>query len=167
MFSRLLLPNKAQIERIKSQYPDLDVTSVMSFLVLLRTATELSTALDKSLMKHGLLRNRWLILVMLIREEKRELSPTEMKKALGVTGATLSSLLEGLDRDGLVKIATCTEDRRTHKVMLTQKGVKLLDKVMPSYYQSISKVFADISTKQHDELLKTLDAIQPAKLYAD
>lgn len=165
MFNLLILPTEAHLERLKKQYPELDCKSVMSFLMLLRTATELSSALDKSLMKYGLLQNRWLILVILMREETHTLSPTALTKVLGITGATLSRLLETLEEEGHVKRNTCKTDRRAHEISLTAKGQKLLNKVMPEYYASITKVFAKMTEQQHKDLSKALQAIDPSKLY--
>ncbi|QDK36656.1 MarR family winged helix-turn-helix transcriptional regulator [Bdellovibrio sp. NC01] len=163
MFNLLILPSEEQLKRVKKQYPQLNYTTITSFLLLLRTATEISTSLDKFLMKYNLLQNRWLILVMLLREENKTLSPQDLTKFLGITGATLSRLLESLDEEGLVKRAVNKKDRRAHEITLTAKGQKLLNKIMPDYYDAIEKTFKGMNETDHKNLVKLLKMIQAFK----
>lgn len=159
------LPNEEQLARIEKKYPQLDKNSVLSFLMLLRVSTDLSSAFDKLLMKHGLLQNRWLILAILIRDEDNSVSPSELSKALGISAATLSRLLEGLESDGFVKRTQNQIDRRAHEIALTAKGIKIVNKVMPEYLERVSEVFKQIPSSQHQDLMKVLSAIAPEKLY--
>ncbi len=163
MFNLLIFPTEAQLERIKKKYPDLNANNVITFLMLLRAASELSSGLDKLLMKHGLLSNRWLILVLLMRQENQMLSPSDLTKALGITGATLSRLLDSLDEEGYIKRTVNKSDRRAKEIHLTPKGDKILNKVMPEYYKAIDRVMHDLSDGDHKTLAKTLTAIDASR----
>lgn len=165
MVSLQVLPNEEQLERIEKKYPQMDRNSVMSFLTLLRVSTDLSSAFDKLLTKHGLLQNRWLILAILVRDEDNSVSPSELSKALGVSAATLSRLLEGLESDGFVKRTQNQVDRRAHEIALTAKGIKIINKVMPEYLERVSQVFKKVSASQHQDLMEVLSAIVPEKLH--
>ena len=106
------LPTPDILRRFAQRYPDADVTAVTGFLTLLRTATELSQALDAFLARHGLLQGRWWVLILLFREETLESSPSVLAEKAGVTRATMTGLIDGLERDGLVQRVFDTADRR-------------------------------------------------------
>ena len=96
------LPTVEVLEKFAARYPAADVTAISSFLHLLRVATDLSVALDACLSEHGLLQSRWWVLILLMREDSKTSTPSLLAEKAGVTRATMTGLLDGLARDGLV-----------------------------------------------------------------
>src|SRR3990167_8470587 len=97
------LPTPEILEKFAQRYPDADVSAVAAFLHLLRVATDLSGALDSCLSQHGLLQGRWWVLILLMREDDRTSAPSTLAEKAGVSRATMTGLLDGLERDGLVE----------------------------------------------------------------
>ena len=95
------LPTVEVLAKFAERYPDADITAVSGFLNLLRVATDLSVALDSCLSRHGLLQGRWWVLILLMREETVTSTPSTLADKAGVTRATMTGLIDGLERDGL------------------------------------------------------------------
>lgn len=154
------LPTPDVLRRFAQRYPDADVSAVSAFLMLLRTATELSQALDAFLARHGLLQGRWWVLILLFREASLESSPSVLAEKAGVTRATMTGLIDGLERDGLVQRVFDADDRRRITVRLLPAGQAVLDAVMPDYYRRVRALMAGLSEEQRVLMQSMLGALR-------
>ncbi len=57
-------------------------------------------------------------------------SQIALSRRLAVDRTTMSQLVDELTRAGLIKRSVAAEDRRSHKLALTAKGVKTLDRAV-------------------------------------
>lgn len=153
------LPTPEVLQRFAQRYPAADVTAIASFLMLLRVATDLSVALDACLSKHDLLQGRWWVLILLMRETDRTSTPSMLAEKLGVSRATMTGLLDGLEQGGLVQRILVPEDRRSVKVRLTEAGQARLDEVMPDYYTRLRQCMQGLSEQQRNDLQVILGVI--------
>jgi len=154
------LPTKEILKKFEQRYPEVDIASVLIFLRFLRVGSDLSTALDGFLLKHGLLQGRWWVLILLMREENQTSIPSVLAEKSGVSRATMTRLLDGLERDGLIKRRFDQADRRSFSVSLTPSGQKKLDEVMPDYYQRVNQSMAKLGAKDYQKLNQILELIQ-------
>ena len=153
------LPTPEVLQRFAQRYPAADVTAIASFLMLLRVATDLSVALDACLSKHDLLQGRWWVLILLMRETDLTSTPSVLAEKLGVSRATMTGLLDGLEQGGLVQRILVPEDRRSVKVRLTEAGQARLDAVMPDYYTRLRQCMQGLSEQQRNDLQMILGVI--------
>lgn len=153
------LPTPEVLNKFAQRYPQADISAISSFLHLLRVATELSTALDECLSCHGLLQGRWWVLILLMREETFVSTPSVLADKAGVTRATMTGLIDGLERDGLVERIFDPQDRRRISVKLTQAGQDRLDTVMPDYYSRLRECMSGLSESQRAGLHEMLELI--------
>lgn len=153
------LPTPDVLQKFAQRYPQADISAISSFLHLLRVATDLSTALDDCLSRHGLLQGRWWVLILLMREETLVSTPSALADKAGVTRATMTGLIDGLERDGLVARIFDPQDRRRISVKLTQAGQDRLDAVMPDYYSRLRECMSGLNEQQRASLHQALDLI--------
>lgn len=153
------LPTPEILCKFAERYPDADVTAISSFLHLLRVATDLSLALDGCLSKHDLLQGRWWVLILLMREESNTSTPSVLAKKLGVTRASMTGLLDGLEQHGLVVRVFAKEDRRSVKIQLTSTGQAKLDVVMPDYYRRLKQCMQALDEEKRTQLQQLLGLI--------
>jgi DNA-binding MarR family transcriptional regulator len=153
------LPSHEVLSKFAERYPEADISAISSFLHLLSVATDLSIALDQCLSRHGLLQGRWWVLILLMREVAFISTPSMLADKAGVTRATMTGLLDGLERDGLVARIFATEDRRSISIELTKAGQTKLDEVMPDYYELLRKCMAGLSESKREDLQKILATI--------
>ncbi|MDO9282795.1 MAG: MarR family transcriptional regulator [Methylotenera sp.] len=153
------LPTTEVLTKFAERYPDADITAVSSFLHLLRVATDLSTALDTCLSKHGLLQGRWWVLILLMREGSRTSTPSALADKAGVTRATMTGLIDGLEQSGLVVRVYTKDDRRSVLISLTDAGQAKLDVVMPDYYRRLRQCMQTLNEEKRMQLQQILGLI--------
>ncbi|HEY9209876.1 MAG TPA: MarR family transcriptional regulator [Methylotenera sp.] len=153
------LPTTKVLGKFAERYPDADITAVSGFLHLLRVATDLSVALDACLSKHGLLQGRWWVLILLMREDSRISTPSVLAEKAGVTRATMTGLIDGLEQNGLVERVYSKDDRRSVLIRLTDAGQDKLDAVMPDYYRRVRKCMQSLDTEKRTQLQQILELI--------
>jgi DNA-binding MarR family transcriptional regulator len=150
------LPDKAILEKFASRYPEVDINAVMQFLHLLGVASELSVGLDNFLRRYDLLQGRWWVLILLMREDSFISSPSKLAEQSGVSRATMTGLLDGLAREGLIQRIVDEKDKRQTQIKLTKKGQQKLDEVMPDYYQRLGQLMSVIDKEQGQALMDVL-----------
>lgn len=153
------LPSRETLEKFAQRYPQADVSAISAFLHLLRVATDLSIALDECLSRHGLLQGRWWVLILLMREENLTSTPSLLADKAGVARATMTGLIDGLERDGLVERLLDSQDRRSVSIRLTSAGQVKLDKVMPDYYARLRTCMGDLDESSREQLHAILHQI--------
>jgi DNA-binding MarR family transcriptional regulator len=153
------LPTIEVLGKFAERYPDADITAVSSFLHLLRVATDLSVALDTCLSKHGLLQGRWWVLILLMREDSKTSTPSVLADKAGVTRATMTGLIDGLEQGGLVERIYSKDDRRSVLVRLTVAGQAKLDVVMPDYYRRLRQCMQALDEPGRMQLQQILGLI--------
>lgn len=153
------LPTDEVLGKFAERYPDADITAISGFLHLLRVATDLSVALDTCLSKHGLLQGRWWVLILLMREASKTSTPSALADKAGVTRATMTGLIDGLEQNGLVERRYAKDDRRSVLVKLTDTGQAKLDDVMPDYYRRLRKCMRGVNETKRAQLQEILGLI--------
>jgi DNA-binding MarR family transcriptional regulator len=153
------LPTTEVLEKFAERYPDADVTAISSFLHLLRVATDLSIALDTCLAKHGLLQGRWWVLILLMREASQTSTPSVLADKAGVTRATMTGLIDGLEQSGWVARVFAKDDRRSVIISLTAAGQAKLDVVMPDYYRRLKQCMQALDEEKRAQLQQILGLI--------
>jgi len=154
------LPDTQVLTKFADRYPDANIEHVIHFLTLLRVGSDLSDVLDNFLAEYGLLQGRWWVLILLMREDDLMSTPSLLAEKAGVSRATMSGLIDGLDKEGLISRVTNVNDRRKLHIKLTVAGQAKLDEVMPEYYRRVSDLMKVISSEQSDALISTLKKLQ-------
>ncbi len=167
MFLLKDLPDEAIFRRFKEEYPDLDIPSTALFLRLLRVGSDLLNTLDNFLKDYDLTHGRWITLILLNREKNKMAMPSVLAEKQGVTRATITNLLNKLDRDGLIRRIPCDQDGRSSQIKLTQSGKSKLDTVMPHYYRMVRDLFnwaepddVELTTDFLDHVLEVLKSAE-------
>lgn len=153
------LPKYDTLQRFADRYAEMDVTAVQTFLNLLRVASDVIENLDACLARHDLLQGRWWVLILLMREQNLTASPSVLAEKAGVTRATMTGLLDSLERTGLIERIPHDGDRRMLNVRLTEKGQQRLDEVMPDYYSRVALVMKELSKKDRNLLMEMLQKV--------
>ena len=76
------------------------------------------------------------------------------------TRATISGLLDGLERDGLIERCPDPEDRRLIRVNLTDAGQSFLDKIRPGYCRWFTSIVEPLDEDERQQLVFLLEKIR-------
>ena len=153
------LPTIEILQKFADRYPEADVSAVSTFLNLLRVAGDLSVALDVCLSRHDLLQGRWWVLILLMREDSKISTPSLLAEKSGVSRATMTGLLDGLEQSNLVERVHTKEDRRSIFIKLTDTGQAKLDEVMPDYYSRLRQCMQALPESDREKLQQLLAVI--------
>ncbi|MEA2295853.1 MAG: MarR family transcriptional regulator, transcriptional regulator for hemolysin [Solirubrobacteraceae bacterium] len=126
-------------------------------LQLTRTARSLSTAFERAMAEAGGSASTWQVLV-LVRAEQWG-TQSSLAEAMGVTGATLTHHLNGLERSGLVRRWREDGNRRVQRVALTDEGEALFERlrgVAVAHDARLRSKLSDAEVEQLSELLERL-----------
>lgn len=113
----------------------------------------LASAIDRAcaarLAPHRLSEGKF-VLLLLLRDQPDGIAPHELATRAGVTRATVTGLLDGLERDGfLVRHGDC-DDRRRVSVRLTERGRAIAVDLFVEHGQWIGSLFAGVEPSGRD-----------------
>jgi DNA-binding MarR family transcriptional regulator len=162
---RLLIKHLPRYEKLieaAKRYPDLDPSAAHAFLHLLRAGDDAIHSCESYLTEHGLTQGRFRVLIQLLKKlEDRPQShtPAELAKLVGVTRATMTGLIDTLERDGLVKREADPVDRRMMSVRLTERGHHVILRVLPGHFRNMARIMKPLSDSERKALVRLLTKI--------
>ncbi|QRY68511.1 MarR family transcriptional regulator [Ensifer sp. PDNC004] len=122
----------------------------------------LTGAIDRDcaarLAPHRLSEGKFVIL-FLLNDQPEGLSPHELADRAGVTRATITGLIDGLERDGFVERRSGLNDRRKIAVVLTETGRKTAGDLLGEHSAWIASLFAGFSADEHQTFHTLLQRI--------
>jgi MarR family transcriptional regulator, 2-MHQ and catechol-resistance regulon repressor len=68
------------------------------------------------------------------------------------TGGSTTSVVEGLEKRGLLVRQRTEEDKRFVRVALTGKGRRLIEEIFPAHAEGVARVFSALTAGEQDEL---------------
>ncbi|MNT18895.1 putative HTH-type transcriptional regulator [compost metagenome] len=92
------------------------------------------------------------VLLFLLHEQPQGLPPHVLAERAGVTRATITGLLDGLERDGFVLRQAGQEDRRRIAVTLTAKGKMAAARLFKEHTAWIGSLFQGLSSADQRQL---------------
>ncbi len=87
------------------------------------------------------------------------MKPTKLGELTLRTKQTITKVIDGLERDGLVRRELSGKDRRTKKVVITKKGLDSIRESLPSTIETINTAMPDLDEEQmkyFHEILKKI-----------
>jgi DNA-binding MarR family transcriptional regulator len=143
------------------KYPTLNPRAFEAFLHLLRTGDAVFAAESAFLAQHSISQGRFTVLMLLNRCGKDQAStPAALAEESGVTRATMTGLLDTLEKDGVIRREADVRDRRTVLVRLTETGRALLERMLPDYFECVARLMAPLSAIERKQLVALLQKIQ-------
>jgi DNA-binding MarR family transcriptional regulator len=99
-------------------------------------------------------------IIMLLWASSSAVSHKEIVTALGVTRATISGLMAGLERDGLVQSETDPGDRRSQLAQLTAEGRAVAEDAIANNEKSLRAAFASLTRDDQSAAMSLLQRIR-------
>lgn len=156
------LPRYECLLEAAKQFPDLDPSATEVFLHLLQAGDEAFRVVEAHLGAHSISQGRFMVLMLLFNKGTHcphPRTPAELADLSRVTRATMTGLVDTLERDGLVKREPDLNDRRMMSVNLTPKGLALLEKILPKHFQRMAELMAPLSEDERKTLVQLLTKI--------
>jgi DNA-binding MarR family transcriptional regulator len=153
------LPRCDCLLEVAERYPQLKVSAAEVYLRLQLVATDQREYSAAWLAEHGLSVARFTVLMLLNRPEGGPTNPAELAEQMTVSRATITGLLDGLERDELVRRLPDERDRRMFSLELTAKARKLLGDILPEYFGRVSALLEPLSEAESNLLVDLLEKL--------
>ena len=149
------IPDYCRLCELTRKIPEINPDEVMTMILLRSAADELTALLQVSLDRFGISEGRLRVLGHLIDREGPA-THSDLAAASRVTKGTVTGLIDGLERDGLVKRSACEHDRRVSLIEITAEGEKTLKRILPGHTRRLSELMSSLSKSEQKTLTKLL-----------
>ncbi len=155
------LPRYECLRQRAQRYPELDAGAVEATLSLMRVASDVLDGFGSHLERRGLSQSRFIALMLMDRWStmQEKLTPSQIAASLGVTRASVTGLLDGLERDGLTERRAFGGDRRALSIHLTDAGRRYLSEILPDHYARTAGLMAHLSERERKQLVTLLGKV--------
>jgi len=156
------LPRYECLLEASREFPDLDPSATEVFLHLLRAGDEAFRVVEAHLAQHEISQGQFGVLMALWGNCQRAgasgvaLTPAELAGRTGVTRATITGLVDTLERAELVTRTPHQGDRRMMSVALTARAEKLLQRIMPEHFRRMAWLMEPLSENERKTFVRLL-----------
>jgi MarR family 2-MHQ and catechol resistance regulon transcriptional repressor len=98
-------------------------------------------------------------LLILLYERSAGCTQIELSRELIMHRSNVTGLVDRLEARGWVKRQDVHTDRRAYHIVLTPAGHRLLLQILPSYYEAVERLWADMPRVGADRLAAQLESM--------
>ncbi|NUP89673.1 MAG: MarR family transcriptional regulator [Candidatus Sumerlaeia bacterium] len=133
-----------------------------ALLGLYHTASQIKKRIDVFLRAHGITDVQLNLLLLLHYQAGRDggLTQVELSRMMLVNRANITSLIDRMERSGLVARVGRPGDRRCRVIELTPGGRRLIAKVERDYAREVARIMAPLPARDLASLIRMLDALR-------
>lgn len=128
--------------------------ALMLYARLMRTVDAVSHQLHAGLADHGLTVSQFAVLEALMHKGDLELG--QLARAILKTSGNLTTVVDNLERDGLVRRVRSETDRRRILVALTTEGRSLIGNLFPAHGDRAAGIMSVLDEDEQDQLSRLL-----------
>ena len=127
-----------------------EVQALDTFVKLSRATDALQAAVMRSLMAEELTPTQFGVMEALLH--LGPLRPKTLGQKLLKSGANITTVLDNLEKKGLLRREASAEDRRSLVVHLTPKGRKAIASIFPRHAETITRLLGHLSAAEQADL---------------
>ncbi len=167
------LPRYECLLEAVQEFPKLDPSACAAYLGLLRAGDEVFGVARRNLNRHKISQGRFAVMMLLWggslarqpagaaagRPPSGPRTQAELAEAVGVTSATMTGLVDTLERDGFVNRVPDPDDRRMMSVVLTDKANQFLRDLLPGHFHLMAEIMQPLDEDERQTLVRLLAKI--------
>lgn len=122
-----------------------------ALLQLLRTSETLWNASRVFFARWDLSPSQFNIL-NLLSDQSQGMTQIELSRQLIMHRSNVTGLVDRLEKRGLIQRKDSPDDRRAYRVVLTANGRKLIQQILPDYYNAAEEIWGDFPANRARQL---------------
>ncbi len=154
------VPTFDRLVAMSERHPDLEPELVHAYLHILYAGDLLDRIEQGILAGHRMSHGRFCLLVLLDEAGPKGRSAADLAEEAVVSRATITGLVDGLERDGFVTRTPNPDDRRGVRIVMTEVGRRQLAAVFPIVARRVSRVMTVLSAAERETLVSLLRRVQ-------
>lgn len=148
---------KHAVAQWQREMPELDLLPMEVVGYLKTTQLLTQERLQVFFKSHGLQAGEFDVLATLRRAAPPyRLGPTQLFETLMISSGGMTSRLDRLEKAGLIVRSPNPEDRRGTLVSLTDKGLALMERMIPEHVDNEARMLAALSREEQETLSELL-----------
>ncbi len=136
-------------------FPEVDSYSFFTYLTLRKVSSDLENSLESYFASYGVSAGRFMLL-LLLSSQAGGMMPSELALQCGVTQATISGLLNGLEKSQLILRESHSQDGRSFMIKLSDKGESLLNLVKPEFLKCVNSMMGNFTLQEKENMVACL-----------
>jgi DNA-binding MarR family transcriptional regulator len=142
------------------QIPEADNDTIETYFYFTRVASDIFANQQTFLGRYELSEGKFIVLQLLHQAPHYRMTPSALAEAAGVTRGTMTGLLAGLERSGLVKRDEHPEDGRKFSIELTEKSLELFERILPERTNRIMEFLSSLTEEEQHQLRALLEKME-------
>lgn len=152
-----------QLKRVATKFPGIDHRAVRLITSLDYVVRQSRESFDRILGNIGVSEGRFYVLTYITLENlegNMDVRPSDIADNVGVTRATITGLLDNLERDGYIERHQPHHDRRTQIVFLTPKAENFLRDITDELGKNLNPITELLTDQEYEEFIRITDKIE-------
>ncbi len=143
----------------KKMFPEMDVEMINFFAQTMEIFHHIPIHMESYFQKMGLTKSRFMVLIQLLRVREEGLSMSEICNFHKVRSATMTGIIDTLEKEGQIERVPDPDDRRKVIVRITDAGVKLMKDFLPGHQEKIREMLSGLTLKERQTLLRLMEKL--------
>lgn len=152
-------PSVEMWEKYKMNNPTLDIQANILCLNMMRKSEDLINYFNSFFKGFHMNHEHFSILMILYRDKNKGFHPSELSSKTSTPKASMTFLLDYLEKNNYIKRIHCNYDRRRTIILITDPGTILVEKTMSELFDKIAYLFSDFSKENFDNYMNSLSSI--------
>ena len=144
---------------LEREYPEVDSRASDCIINIWRTHAMLLEVMGRLLRPHDLTLTGFRV-VLMTRIAGGRMSPAEIAVRLGSSRATVTGVVDSLEKRGFVRREPDAEDRRRLQVAVTDDGRTMLEGLLPTFFTCERETVARLDAADQEQLVELLGQVQ-------
>ncbi len=155
-----LSPRQQLFLDLVRQVPEADSAAIETYFYFARVASDIFANQQAFFERYKLSEGKLVVLQLLRQAPHYRLTPSALAEAAGVTRGTMTGLLAGLERSGLVRRDEHPEDRRMLSIELTEAALDLFERILPERINRIMEFMSPLTLEEQHQLRAFLEKME-------
>lgn len=156
-------PGQHEVVRVdpdfEDEYPDADASCTEAFATLLVAGNVLAAEHERRI-EHTLGVSQSVAQALAVADgADRPLTPTEISERTLLASATMTAVLDTLERRGWIRRTPNPDDRRSLLIEITPEGRALADRFIPGLHSVERRVMSALTRRERHQLLALLGKV--------
>ncbi len=142
-----------QISHYLERFPNINSEAVIEGLSLIHNYRQVNLLAEMLFAKQGFNRSQLEILEAVFHH-KGTLTPAQLADEVHLARSTMTGILDSLELKGYISRSIFKGDRRMKTIILTDKGIRCCEELLPVRYNDIVKITEILSSDERHILIK-------------